>query len=225
MQSIKTILADDQQIFITGLKKVLTEEAPFPCDIIATAFDGCELLRTVQRENADLLILDLNLPGKDGLEVLRELKNANASLRVLVLSRYDDPKIIKSAFKFGGDGYILKDKNIGELFTAMEAVLSGHTFVGNGVAFHSRQPTRSTNGQASSGTYIFEDSFLKKHHLTKRETEVLRLIAEALSNKEIAQRLFISDQTVGVHRKNIMRKLGVSNTAALVKTAYDHCLV
>lgn len=225
MQKIRTILADDQHIFITGLKKVLTEEAPFPCDIIATAFDGHELLRIVQREKADLLILDLNLPGKDGLEVLKELKKASASLRILVLSRYDDSKIIKSAFKTGIDGYILKDKNVSELFTAMQEVLNGHTFIGDGVVFYSRRQSRPKRGGGCSNTYAFQDSFLKKHHLTKRETEVLRLITEALSNKEIAEHLFISDQTVSVHRKNIMRKLGVSNTAALIKTAYEHSLV
>lgn len=221
MQTVQTILADDQRIFIEGLKAVLHDKSPFPINVVSCVFNGRELLHTLRRQPADLLILDLKLPEKDGLEVLKILHKDCLPTSVLILSRYDDPKIIKMAFKYGADGYILKDKNVGELFTAIREVLAGNTFTGEGVSFYKKR-ARNGNGQAS---YAFQDSFVKRHNLTKREMEILQLITEALSNKEIARELFISDQTVSVHRKNIMRKLGVSNTAALMKTAYDNSLV
>lgn len=225
MKIIRTILADDQRIFIEGLKTVLRERSDAQFHIVGTAYDGKKLIELLQCKVADLLIFDLNLPGKDGLEVLEYFKKKKMSPRVLVLSRYDDPKIVKNAFRCGIDGYILKDKNINELFEATRKVLSGQTFVGEGVAFYNtRRPRRNQDGSYARA-YLFQDSFVKRHHLTKREVEILRLITEALSNKEIAKELYISDQTVSVHRKNIMRKLGVSNTAGLIKTAYDHSLV
>jgi len=225
MQTIKTILADDQRIFIEGLKSVLQEKSPVPISVVHCAFNGKDLVEAVRQNPANLLILDLKLPDKDGLEVLKVLRKECIPIQVLILSRYDDPKIVKIAFKYGADGYILKDKNVAELFTAIREVLAGNTFVGEGVSFYKKSRSVRLNGKSASGAYAFQDSFVKRHQLTKREIEILRLITEALSNKEIARELYISDQTVSVHRKNIMRKLGVSNTAALVKTAYDHSLV
>ncbi len=222
MQTVKTILADDQCIFIEGLKAVLHKKSSLPIDVVDCAFNGKELMEIVRRESADLLILDLKLPEKDGLEVLKILRKERVPIQVLILSRYDDPKIVKTAFKYGADGYILKDKNVTELFTAIREVLAGNTFIGEGVNLH-KLSARRFNGKPV--TAVFQDSFVKRHKLTKREVEILRLITDALSNKEIARELYISDQTVSVHRKNIMRKLGVSNTAALIKTAYDNSLV
>ena len=224
MLLVKTILADDQRIFIEGLKAVLSECSSSLFEVKAVAFNGRELIQKLRQRSADLLILDLNLPEKDGLEVVRYIRKEHIPIRVLALSRYSDPKIIKMAFKYGVDGYILKNKNVAELFTAVKEVLSGNTFVGEGVSFYQIN-SRRVNGVPVNKTYAFQDSFVKRHHLTKRELEILRLITEAFSNKEIAKELFISDQTVSVHRKNIMRKLGVSNTAALIRTAYDNSLV
>jgi DNA-binding NarL/FixJ family response regulator len=224
MQTVKTILADDQCIFIEGLKAVLYKKSSLPIDVVDCAFNGKELMEIVRRESADLLILDLKLPEKDGLEVLKILRKERVPIQVLILSRYDDPKIVKTAFKYGADGYILKDKNVTELFTAIREVLAGNTFIGEGVSVH-KLSARRFNGKPATAASVFQDSFVKRHKLTKREVEILRLITEALSNKEIARELYISDQTVSVHRKNIMRKLGVSNTAALIKTAYDNSLV
>lgn len=224
MQIIKAILADDQHIFIEGLKTVLCENPNPQFKIVGIAYDGRDLIRQLQCREADLLILDLNLPNKDGLEVLKYIRKKRLPVDSLVLSRYNDPKIIKSAFKAGADGYILKNRNVEELFEAIREVYSGNTFIGEGVAFHGALPRC---GQENGGlkAFAFQDGFIQRFHLTKRELEILGLIAEALSNKEIAKELYISDQTVSVHRKNIMRKLGVSNTAALIKTAYDNSLV
>lgn len=224
MQCIKTILADDQCIFVEGLKSVMLRSRNFRFEVLGEAYNGKDLIRLVRRRNADLLILDLNLPEKDGIEVITQLRKDRIPLKLLVLSRYDEPRIVKSAFKAGVDGYILKDKGLDEFFLAVGEVMAGNTFLGEGVTFQEYANCHAANNRLHH-RFTVEDGFVKKHNLTKREIEILRLITDAMSNKEIAKELFISDQTVSVHRKNIMRKLGVSNTAALIKTAYENCLV
>ena len=223
-KALNIIVVDDHQIFIEGLKKVLNELEGFNCRIVGEANNGNDFLRLVRRVDADLMFLDMNLPDMDGLEILESLKkNSARPIKKIVMTMYDEPKIVKSAFKLGVDGYILKGNGIDELKKAMKEVMLGNTFMGDGVNL--------TNGIGKSkvvkGSYStpFQDRFIKKYHLTKRELEVLSLISQAMSNKEIAKELYISDQTVSVHRKNIMRKLGVSNTAGLIKVAYDNSLV
>lgn len=225
MQIIRTILADDHAIFLEGLKSVLSKSQRYVFDIVGTASNGSELLKLVRRKPADLLILDLNLSEHDGLEVIHHLQRERISLRVLVLTVYDDPKFVKSAFKNGAHGYLLKNKGIDELFVALQQVLNEQeSYIGEGVQLSDNGVARAIIGKQQTDFHL-EDRFIKKYNLTKRELEILRLITLAMSNKQIAQELYISDQTVSVHRKNIMKKLGVNNTAGLIKVAYDFSLV
>ncbi|GJM36608.1 MAG: DNA-binding response regulator [Saprospiraceae bacterium] len=224
MQLIKTVIADDQRIFIEGLKTVLQQHNEFKFDILASVYSGREILRTLKKTKAELLILELNLPGIDGIDIIEQIQKERLSVRILALTSYDDPKIVKSAFKAGTNAYLLKNQKIDELFVAIREIQKGNNYFGEGVTIN-RPNGVHTKAFSIQQNHFFEDSFIKKHHLTKRELEILALITQALSNKEIAKILFISDQTVSVHRKNIMRKLGVSNTAGLIKAAYDHSLV
>ncbi len=215
---IRVIIADDHVLFLDGLKRVLEESTAFNFDIVGTATSGLEVIRLVKMNKPHIVFLDLNMPGKDGLAVLEEIKAWNKEIKVIVVTMYDKGKIVKSAIKIGCKGYVLKMYGKHELFTAVEAVLSGETYIGKGIEFTSQ-------GIPKKQDVRFDDSFIRKHKLTKRELEILRLISQALSNKQIGKQLFISDQTVSVHRKNIMRKLGVSNTAGLIKVAYDNSLI
>ena len=223
-QTIRVILADDHQIFIEGLKTVLKHHENIDCEVIGTAQTGEALLNLMQVAKVDLLVLDLNLPDMDGLELLKSIRKANSDTKIIALTMYDEPKVVKAAFKCCVDGYILKRNGIDELYQSIEEVMQGQTFMGKGV-----MATRPAFGKKAmmigSSNINYQDRFIKKHQLTKREMEVLQLITQALSNKEIAKELYISDQTVSVHRKNIMRKLGVSNTAGLIKVAYDNSLI
>lgn len=218
MQVVKTVLADDHPLYLTGLENSLTTESELSFRILNTFNNGKELLDYLSDRSIDLLILDLSLQELDGMEVIKAIRAEELPIRILVLSRYCEKRIIKSAMLAGANGFLLKTGKPQEIFTASQEILNGQTYLGSGVELQDERIL--TNGTAS-----FEDKFLKKYHLTKREIQILRLITEAKSNKEIAQDLFISDQTVGVHRKNIMRKIGVSNTAGLIKIAYDYCLV
>ncbi len=225
MRTIKTILADDHRIFIEGLKAVLNRHPALHFDIVGEAGSGMELIRILKKTTeADLIILDLNLPETNGLEVMRMLKEGKTSIKILALTSHGEPDIIKSAFRFGANGYLLKNGGITELYHAIEEVLTGERYMGEGLSLpadsnkYNKRPGSATN-------FLTEGRGLKRHNLTKRELEILGLIAQAFSNKEIAKELYISDQTVSVHRKNIMRKLGATNTAGLIKIAYDNSIV
>lgn len=223
-QPTRIVIADDHHLFVAGLKTILKtdEEDGITFEIIGIAHDGEELIPLLKRTKPDLLILDLNMPHRDGLDVLDFIREDYPNLKILALTMYDESKIVKSAFKSGVDGYVLKNIGKTQLIRAIKEVMQGHTFLGEGVKLNAIMETAPKHLEAA---IFFEDKFIKKYNLTKRELEILRLISQALSNKEIAKELYISDQTVSVHRKNIMRKLGVSNTAGLIKIAYDNSLL
>ncbi len=224
MESIKVLIADDHRLFIAGLKSILSDNEEQKCEIVGIAHNGDQVIQMLKETETDLLILDLNMPEKDGLDVIDVIRSQNKELRILALTVYDESKIVKSAFKSGVDGYILKNVGMDELWKAISEVMEGRTFLGKGVRLNTtlEEIKRKIEDQSR---FPSEDKFIKKYNLTKRELEILKLITHALSNKEIGKVLYISDQTVSVHRKNIMRKLGVSNTAGLIKLAYDNSLV
>ncbi len=222
MQSVDIVIADDHHLFIAGLKTILTDVEGYEFNVLGVAHTGESLLPLLKRTKPELLLLDLNMPERDGLDVLGTIREESPDLKIIALTMYDDAKIVKSAFKSGVDGYVLKNVSKEELVRGISEVLQGHTFLGQGVKLNAILENVTKHVDASM---FFEDKFIKKYNLTKRELEILRLISQALSNKEIAKELYISDQTVSVHRKNIMRKLGVSNTAGLIKIAYDNSLV
>ncbi|MEN0003861.1 MAG: response regulator transcription factor [Bacteroidota bacterium] len=226
MRSVKTILADNHRIYIEGLKAVSAHHhhPDYSLQIFSTFHSGHRLIEALEQHRYDLLVMDLNLSDIDGLQVLDFIQKKKLDIKTIALTMYDDSKLVKSAFRRGLDGYCLKDKNISELFQCIQAVLKGESFLGEGIAL-GRTPNGNFRRKGGLQKAFFSDQFIKRHHLTKRELEILHLITQALSNKEIATQLFISDQTVSVHRKNIMRKLGVSNTAGLIKMAYDYSLV
>lgn len=220
LQTVNVIIAEDHLLFIEGLKSVLKQSEKFDFNIMNIANTGPQLEEMLKTADVELLLLDLNMPEKDGLNVLADIKGKYKDLKILALTNYDEVKLVKSAFKSGVDGYILKNIGIHDLHNAIDVVMDGRTYVGEGVELVNNGIKPLTPEMKA-----YQDKFLKKYNLTKREMEILSLIAQALSNKEIASELYISDQTVSVHRKNIMRKLGVSNAAALIKIAYENDLI
>ncbi len=216
-ETITVLIAEDHQIFAEGLKSVLEANRHFRIKVVGEETSGERLPELVAATKPQVLLLDLNLSGEDGLLLLPRIKRENRGVRVIVLTMYDDPKIVAAAFKAGANGYVLKGFAIQDLFKAIDSVMQGEEYIGQGVD----APTDRTDLPVSLTTHQYADRFVKRYQLTKREIEVLKLITQALSNKEIARELYISDQTVSVHRKNIMRKLGVNNTAGLLAIVYS----
>jgi DNA-binding NarL/FixJ family response regulator len=213
---LNVVIADDHQLFVESLKLLLQTTDAYHFNILGVAYSGDELLNLLKGQRPDLLILDINLPSKNGLEVLQEMRKSLKGTRILVLTMYDDPKIIKSAFDQKVDGYLLKNCSKDELMRAFDTIFNDEVYIGKGVSVANHAPTEPSN---------FEDVFQKKFLLTKREVEVLRLITQARNNGSIAKELYISEQTAAVHRKNIMRKIGVNSTASLIRVAYDNHLI
>ena len=222
MSAINSVLVDIQSIFRLGLKSYFKSHNSLDINIIGEESTAEGLMLFLHKNlNTDLVILDLNLPDEDGLELIPRIRKQFRNIRILVLTSYGDYKFVGQALKNGADGYLLKSNSEDDLINAIEEVMEGNTFLAPGLHITPPNGKRITAQRKSN----YEDRFVIKQKLTSREHEVLELITQAKNNKEIAKELFISDQTVGVHRKNIMRKLGVRNTINLIKFALENQLV
>lgn len=209
MRIWKIVLADDHQIVLDGLQEILETELAF--QVTGQAKNSRILLSLLGELHPDLILMDLNMPGKDGLETLTEIRSRFPALKILVLTMYNSPEIVRRALALGADGYLLKDHGRDELMFAIREVLAGRNFVSEQVKPHADE-TREP----------FRDRFLAKTTLTEREHEILRLIANSYTNKEIGNKLFISEFTVATHRRNLKRKLQADNTADLIRFALAH---
>lgn len=220
MSQVKVLLADAHELFMDGFERVI-EELDYPAvKVIGRANSAMKIKELLYKVNVDILFMELNFDDEDGLSIIPNLKQEHPGVRICVLSGYTDHKFVKEAFQSGADGYYSKYNDLGELPECVNEIMIGNTFLATGL-----QITPRKNGETNGNSQPFEDRFLLRKKLTRREQEVLELITKAMNNKEIAEQLYISDQTVGVHRKNIMRKLGVRNTVNLIKFAIDHQLV
>jgi DNA-binding NarL/FixJ family response regulator len=207
MQPVKIVLADDHQIVLDGLQDILEVEPDFR--VVGRASNG-RLLRSLTAETQpDLILLDLNMPGKDGLEMIIELKSIFPKIKILVLTMYDSPEVVQKALAAGADGYMLKAYGQKALLIAIREVLAGTRYVCDRI-----------NIQNQVLPPHFRDAFVGKATITKREKEVLRLLAQSYTNKEIGERLFLSEHTVATHRRNLKRKLQARSTAELTHLAY-----
>lgn len=219
LRYLDILVADHHPIFVEGLKSMLsnTDHAQFAYQVKGVAINGPQVTAYLGDSQPDLFLLDPDLPDAEGLKIVASVKQAGAKTRILILNGSGDPAHIQAAFRAGADGYMLKTGSQDELLQAVGALAEGRTFVGRGLLpMGFQEPTTEPSPELR---------FAKKNGLTRRELEILKLIGQALTNKEISQRIFISDQTASVHRKNIMRKLGVNSTGALIKLAFENHLV
>ena len=222
MSAINTVLVDVQSIFRVGLKAYFSHIQDPDIQIIGEESTAENLMLFLHKNlRTNLVILDLNLPDEDGLELIPKIRKQFKNIKILVLTAYGDYKFVGQALKNGADGYILKSNKPEDLLIAINEVMDNETYLAPGLHITPPNGKRITGARKSN----YEDRFVIKQKLTTREHEVLELITQAKNNKEIAKELFISDQTVGVHRKNIMRKLGVRNTINLIKFALENQLV
>lgn len=181
--------------------------------------EPAELLNVLDVQEIDLILVEITM--KNGLEVLQDVRRAYPTVRLLVLSGYTDPKMVRKAMQLGADGYLSKENSIDELVHAIDEVHKGNTYLGSGVR---TSPSPSATLRKKEKVDLL-DEFAIRRSLTRREKEILALLTEGKTNKDIGNELYISHQTVGVHRKNIMRKLRVHSSASLIKLAIEKDLV
>ena len=216
---ITLFIADDHALYVDALTIALHQsDSDLKFKVIGAVKNGEELLLSLKSILPDILLLDLNMPVMDGLQVLPVLREAYPDLPVIIVTKYSDPKFVRECIQVHGvAGYILKTSSFTELLEGILLVSQGHTFMSNNLQLYPKEFVGSAEAS-------FEESFLARYNLTRREVEILALIAQARSNVDIAENLFISPQTVGAHRKNIMRKLNISTTAGLVRFAIENQL-
>lgn len=208
--SLRVLIADDHALVRAGVRGLLAA-AP-ELEVVGEAASGTEAVRLTRELQPHVLVLDLNMPGLDGFEVLRRVRAECPGVRVLVLTLDDDPRSVQRAVRDGADGYVLKDAIAQDLIGAVRRVATGGGGFDGGAQAALRDAARGAS----------EDPLTR---LTAREREVLRRIAEGLSNKEIASALHIGVRTVETHRANLLRKLAMRSTAELTRFAIEQGLL
>jgi two-component system nitrate/nitrite response regulator NarL len=206
---INILIADDHKMVIDGLKALLSEEKNIK--VIGQALSGNEVIQFLKQnsERVNLIILDINMPDTDGIETSKYVHNQYPKIKILILSMYNRPLFIKNLIEVGVSGYILKNTGKEELLTAISKINDGEDYF-------SAEITKSIM------TSFKETQPAQEGQLTKREQEILRLLAKALTTSEIAEKLFLSTHTIDTHRKNLLSKLNLKNTPALVKYAIEN---
>jgi DNA-binding NarL/FixJ family response regulator len=219
MKSLSVLVADHHPLFAEGIRTVLTAPGNnTPCHVTAVARNSEQVEGYLNEAVADILLINPNLPQASENDLIGRMKARYAQLRILLISSANDPQVVQRALKGGADGYLLRTTSKDELKSAIREVGEGHIYIGRGVQ---SMPSES-KANAMVNTSPSESAFVRKYALTKREMEIVRYIGQALTNKEIGDRLYISDQTVSVHRKNIMRKLKVNSTASLIRMVFEN---
>ncbi|NVK48286.1 MAG: response regulator transcription factor [Cyclobacteriaceae bacterium] len=204
---IRIAIADDHTLFAKGIEGLLEEEEDF--EILGLFKNGLELLNFLQENPIDIVLTDLNMPEMDGFQVLDKIKASGLPTKVIVLSMYDEEKIFKECVDKGADGFILKDADPDELVFSIREVYEGRHLINFDRIIEQARPN------------AFFDSFREKFKLSRREVQIIKLIKEGKTSKEIALELVLSVGTIESHRKNIFNKLGIKSRVELVNKAYE----
>ena len=207
MKTIRVLLADDHTLVLAGIRGLLTKLDGV--EVVGEAADGHETLRLAEALRPNIVLLDIAMPGMNGLEVAQRLSELDPSIRVIILSMHASEEYVLRALRAGAAGYLLKDSAVAELELAIRAVVRGETYLSPPVSKRVVDEYVSRTG----GTPDPLDS------LTPRQREILQLVAEGHTSKDIAQRLGLSYRTVETHRNQMMKRLGVTDIAGLVRFA------
>jgi len=198
--AVKVFITDDHYMVIEGIRSLLQYEKNF--EWMGHAMNAASCLAFLQNEQPDVILMDINLPDINGIDLCKEVKATYPAIKIIGLSSFNQQSFIQKMMDNGASGYVLKNATGEELIEAIETVMGGYKFL---------------SIEAASTIKRNEDS--KKPILTRREKEVLLLIAEGMTNNAIAEKLFVSSTTVDSHRKNLLTKFDAKNTATLIRSA------
>lgn len=207
---ITVLIADDHALIREGIKQILELEEDI--SVVGQANDGEEAFELAEKLNPDIILLDINMPKLNGIETLRRFKDMGIKSKVIILTIHEDKEYILKTLKLGANGYLLKDSSANTLIEGIRKVAKGENYIQPSVA----DLVNSTNNDVDNKTIE------KINSLTNREYEVLVLIAEGLNNKDIAERLYISEKTVKNHVSNIFKKLDLNDRVQAAIFAYKN---
>ncbi|MDQ3108665.1 MAG: response regulator transcription factor [Bacteroidota bacterium] len=214
---IKIFIADDHSLVRSGIKSIIVDHERF--EVVGEASDGGEAFEKIQDLQPDIAIVDISMPGLTGINLTKKIIQHFPLIKVMILSMHDSEEYISKALEAGATGYLLKDSEREEIVLAIDKIAAGETYCGKNVSQILINSFVRARGKQNMLAPQSEPV------LSKREIQIVRLIAKGLSNKEIATTLFISTRTVDAHRYNIMQKTHVRNTAELVMYAVNYKLI
>lgn len=218
-EKVSILLVDDHPMIRHGIKALLNDVENL--NVNGEASNGQEAIEQFKSGNYDLIIMDIKMPVMDGIEATKELKKIDNAVNILALSMYDEHRFITRMLQAGAKGYILKNTGKEELVSAIAKIIAGENYFSPEVSniMMSRFMNDKTESPRGSSTANLNVT------LTKRETEIIRMIANEMTNSEIAAELNISPRTVDTHRRNLLQKLDVKNTAGLVRYALQNDII
>ena len=209
---IKIVIADDHQMFIDGVKSLLSKEQKLI--FVHEASNGEDALSFIRKNEIDLLITDISMPGMSGTQLTKNIKQEFPQIKVLVLSMFNDPAIVNEILQSEAEGYILKNTGKQELLNAISKIMDNGTYYSNEVMNLMLSQNRKIRNKETN-----------KEQLTERETEILKLVCEEYTTAGIAEKLFISPRTVETHRKNILEKTQSKTIVGLIKYAFENNMI
>jgi DNA-binding NarL/FixJ family response regulator len=212
---VRIVVADDHEVVRAGFAGLLDTQPDF--EVVGTASDGHDALRICQEVRPDVALMDVRMPGMDGIEATRQLCKGDAGPKVLILTTFDLDAYVFDALRAGASGFLLKDVTAERLFDAVRVIAGGEALLAPAVTRRLISEFAQLHRPAGA--------VLQLASLTPRETQVLRLVAEGLSNQEIAQRLVVTEETVKSHVSHVLSKLGLRDRTQAVVTAYESGLV
>ena len=215
-EKIKVYLADDHQMLIEGMKAVIKTNADF--EVVGFSLNGVNLIDNAIEAKTDILVMDINMPEKDGLQVLKELSKSKMFFKVIILSSYDDLKLVREVIELGAKGYLTKQ-------CVAESIVEALHEVQNGEEYFCRTMREKIFQSFSQEDENNDIEIIPTASLTERELVIIKLIALEYSGKKISEKLFISTNTVETHRKNLLKKLKVKSSIGLVKYAIKNNLI
>lgn len=212
MKKIKLLIVDDHKVVRAGIR--LLFQTDNEVNIVGETEDGEKAIELVKKLHPDVVITDVSMPNMSGIQLTKKLKEEHPNVKVLIISMHNDDDYIIDALEAGAMGYITKDSNDDEIINAVHSISNDKMYYGSSISDVFAKKILKQNKSANE---------IEK--LTERELEVLELIVLGMSNKEIANKLFVSKRTVDNHRTNCMRKIRANNTADIVRIAYQNNLV
>lgn len=206
------LVVDDHQLILDGLKSTFNSIPE--TNVVAEASNGEQAIKIVNTLKIDLVIMDVDMPVMNGMEATIQLKKSHPGLKIIILTMHDEPSLVKRIMEIGADGFMLKNSDMEDFKKGVLEVLKGKKYFSEDIL-------KAANNELNNSTQfnLKPSDALLLSQLTEREIEILGMIAEGLSNKEIGEKIFVSHRTVDTHRTNLMRKLDIHNIAGLIRFA------